>query len=240
MKSSLFLILLAPLLLSSCMTMQSENQISTTGDTIYVVSVDMSQLVASMESKYGTGTASDSMSTPGGMATPKDLCIEFNGKRGKLEKYYTNVSCQSTGDYKAKISSTLPKDKNPGIIVSDEMIMIDPLWIEAVKSKATPTVLDAETATKLKTAGVVVTGEFQFPYPIIHQDAGTLVGTNSVQLDMLDSRVFTRKDLLIVARRDGQIPAKKDLLKYKKMLRTQIIKAKRSGKYKDIESIANM
>jgi hypothetical protein len=57
---------------------------------------------------------------------------------------------------------------------------------------------------------------------------------------MLDSSVLSRNNLLIVARRDGQIPSKKDIINYKKMLRIQIMKAKRSGKYNNIEDMLSM
>jgi hypothetical protein len=218
------------------MTMQSQNEVNITGDTTYVVSMDVSKMITMMQSMQSMGTWS--LSTD--VSSSKNICTEFDNKKWDLEKNYTNISCQSTGDYKAKITSTLPKVNNAGIIVSDDMILIDPFWIKNINNKTRSMETEIESAWEFKKNGAIITGDFQFPYPIVYQDAGTRIGTNSIQLDMLDSSVLSRNNLLIVARRDGQIPSKKDIINYKKMLRIQIMKAKRSGKYNNIEDMLSM
>jgi hypothetical protein len=57
------------------------------------------------------------------------------------------------------------------------------------------------------------------------------IGSGSIKLDMLDARVMKKSDLYIIARADGKVPTKNEMIQYKKNLRSQMLKAKRSEKY---------
>jgi hypothetical protein len=209
------------------MTIQSDNEVKQTGDITYNAVVDMSGMVNMMNS-LGTGSVDST--------TPKDLCTDADAKKATLTEYYTDVTCTSLGDYKARMISTLPKENNPWIWVGSGVIVMNPLWVKGIKPQTQTT----ETDMDMKQYGVVIEGIFNFPYPIVYKEGWTRIDADSIALDMLDKNILNKRDLYIIARADGKKPTNAEILKYKKLIRSEVLKAKKSKKYDEFENIVGM
>ncbi len=205
--------------------MQSENTVSSIWDVTYYAVLDMSGMVTMLES-FDTGSSSD---------TPKNLCKVFNDD--EIGDFYTNSSCESLGDYRASIISTLPKDNNPGIYVWSGVIVYNVLLSKTLGKDANNNSTDT---VKMQDYGVKIDATFKFPYPIVYLDAGEKPSSNVVHLNMFDKKVMKRQELYIIARADGKKPTKIEITKYKQKVRQQIIKAKKSGKFKEFQELSGL
>lgn len=207
--------------------MQSDNQVKQNGDVVYNAVVDMSGMVNMMNS-LGTGSTDST--------TSKDLCTDAEVTKSTLTSHYIDVSCTSLWDYKARMISTLPKSNNPWIWVGSGVIVMNPLWVKGMK----PQTQAPETDADMKQYGIVIEGVFNFPYPIVYKEGGTRIDADSLALDMLDKNILKKRDLYIIARADGKKPTNAEILKYKKIIRAEILKAKKSKKYDDFENMLGM
>ncbi len=222
-----YFLCLLPILLTSCMIMESDNTVSSIGDITYNSVLDMSGMVAMMQT-YASGSDSDT-------DISKDLCIDFD--KEKTDLYYTWATCASLGDYRARIISILPKANNPGIYVSSGVIVYNVLLSKALdgnKSSVNTSKPDMEML------GIKIEGTFKFPYPIVHADAWVRMGTDTVRINLLDKKVMKRNDLYIIARADGKKPTNKEILMYKQKIRQQLMKARISGKYDDFQDMTGL
>ena len=183
----------------------------------------MSGMVTMME-WFASGSESD---------TSKDLCKDF--ETDKVEKFYTNISCSSLGDYAARIISTLPKENNPGIYISSGVIVYN-LMVSKSFNRASGD--DNMNSDKMEDFGVKIDATFKFPYKVVYMDAWEIKADDTVYINMLDKKVAKRKDFYIIARADGKKPTKSEINKYKQKVRQQIVKAKRSDKFKDFQEFS--
>lgn len=85
--------------------------------------------------------------------------------------------------------------------------------------------------------GMKIIGTFHFPYPVVYADAGTRTDASTVSLNMLNKKIAARREIFIIARADGKKPTAREIAQYKRIIRTQIAKAKRSGKYDNFEDM---
>lgn len=219
-----YFLFLIPFFLTSCMVIQSDNEVKQNGDIVYNAVVDMSGVVNMMNS-----LDTNSPST----ATPKDLCTDPEITKSIHTSHYMDVSCTSLWDYKVRMISTLQKSNNPWIWVGSGVIVMNPFWTKNIRTQEQNTEMDPD----MKQYGVIIEGIFHFPYPIVYKEGGTAIDADSLVFDMLDKNILKKRELYIIARADGKKPTNAEILKYKKMMRAEILKAKKSKKYNDFESM---
>lgn len=223
------LFLLVPFFLTSCFSIESTNQVRQDGAISYDVVMDMSGMMDMMSSLSGS-TSSDSTSS-------KDLCKDFDTKMGSYMGFYQDISCQSLADYRARIASTLPIINNPGIFVGSGVVVFNPIWSNNIKKTPVTKSSDMYDGMDAESAGMKIVGTFHFPYPVVYADAGKRTDASTVFLNMLDKKIAVKREIFIIARADGKKPTIKELNNYKRIIRNQLAKAKRSGKYEKFEDI---
>jgi hypothetical protein len=217
-------------------SIESSNQVSTNGDIHYDSVVDMSGMVAMMNS---LSEMNMSGSTTPNSTTPKNLCDDFTKDTASLTWFYLDISCESLGDYKARVRSTFLADKNPWVLVESGVIVFNPLWSKSLEESDISDEVGYSPVDG-PDLGMVINWTFNLPYPIVYRDIGKKLDIDSLELNMLDKKIMKRKELFIVARADGKKPTIKELIRYKKLIRAQVLKAKKSGKYKDFDDMTGL
>jgi hypothetical protein len=58
----------------------------------------------------------------------------------------------------------------------------------------------------MRNFGMRIDGVFTFPYPIVYAQAGTILQSQKIYLDLLDPKMMKRNEIFIIARADGKTP----------------------------------
>ncbi len=227
--SRVLLLLSLPLFLSSCFSMDSIITIGTDGKLRSVTTVDMTKMAAMMQS-FASGST-DSWST----SMDSNLCSDDNFKPWETDSGKTQITkCTELGDYRARIESEGLILHNPGILVLSGVIVVDAMHImsDTQSSPMSSSSANASQSSSMSSDDlwISVTESIVFPWPIVHKDGWKLVGSNTLSLDLADSKIAKKKELYIIATTQGKKLKPSEVAKYKRLLRIQSIRMKKLQK----------
>ncbi len=131
------------------------------------------------------------------------------------------------GEYRAKIETKTSTLDTPGVLMLSGVTIIDVLHVDSDSKFATDDTSMSNLDTSGESLGFSITESVTLPGKIVHKDAGTLSGTSTVNINLLDPKISKKRELFVIATTDGKKLKPAQITKYKVLLRKQIRSAKK-------------
>ena len=216
------LLLVSVFLLSSCMKLDSAINIDANGVAKSVATIDMAKFISVIEAM---GTGSDSA------GINKDLCKDENFSGWLYESLseskdtLADVKCTSVGDYKAKVEGTQDFSKKKWILLLSWVTIIDmlALWDENRVPKSGWDELSPSSAEDM---GFSIHQSYTLPGVVVYKEAGTLSGSSTVELNLLDPKVLKKRSLILISSTSGKTLTTREINAYKLLLKRHNRKVK--------------